>query len=948
MKNTFILTLVVLLSFLIASIAIADPPGNDNCADAYDMGTLVAGSPAQHGGSLVDATQDCMFSNGAEVWAKFTVTSCMDVTIDFCDDPGMYWDAPGYLFTECPCSGMINYNERDNCTSNNNPSLTWMGLEAGTYYYPIWSDFGNESYVVNVTGVDCPPPPDNDNCSDAIAIGEVTDMTFTTRGATHDGGGSCISGANIWYVYAPSFTGTVRFNLDGSEYATMIAVYDGISCSPLPFEIACSEDSHLDIMVVTGQQYLVEIGGMFSETGNGSLTIGEAPPPPPNDDCENATDAGTLTAGESVQLTGTTTEATSDCEMVGNPEVWVKFTITECMDITLDYCGTYPPVGILSVHTQLFDSCPCGNGIAFNEIISCPDDNPGLSWYNLPAGTYYYPVIQGYELNGPYTINIVGTDCLPPPPNDDCQNATDAGTLTAGDPMELTGSSAGATNDCENVGGREVWIQFTISENMHVTVDLCGTVPAFDSYFDGLFDQCPCGEIIWAANSGRCEDYNPILYWYDLPSGTYLFPILSSSSLPDDYIVHVTGYEVLPPPEPTTIIAPDTVTGTTCDALNNCYRIPGEDVTYEVTIPSDGDWVFSLCNSSTVWDSYLYLDTELCGSEMGSNDDGCGEDQGHAELTVQGLSAGTYFLTVDSRSDTCGDYTLQIHPLPGPCDGSYYANGDADFSGVVGSYRGSSYWAYSADDFTLTEDVTINTIKFTGAANMFYPFNGYGDYQILDGSTGVPGEVIDEGTMVPCNRIGTDQFYEEYMVNIYQFENLAIELTAGAYFLACRPNADSDEYLSYWMTTGNQTGSTAYYQDYGNPAWTLAEINSDLAFCIFATTGGGDTYDYLPGDANMINGQWPPKIIGADVTYLVGYFRGINGQCLVGGFYNSGDANGDCTIIGSDVTRLVSYFRGLSDIAHCADYTPAWLVPDDCPTEAPIGWPNCEDEPEGE
>jgi hypothetical protein len=104
-----------------------------------------------------------------------------------------------------------------------------------------------------------------------------------------------------------------------------------------------------------------------------------------------------------------------------------------------------------------------------------------------------------------------------------------------------------------------------------------------------------------------------------------------------------------------------------------------------------------------------------------------------------------------------------------------------------------------------------------------------------------------------------------------------------------------------------------------------------------------DAYEYLPGDANMINGQWPPKIIGADVTYLVGYFRGINGPCLVGGFFNAGDANGDCRIIGSDVTRLVSYFRGLSAISHCADYPPAWLVPDDCPTEAPDGWPNCEE-----
>jgi hypothetical protein len=101
-------------------------------------------------------------------------------------------------------------------------------------------------------------------------------------------------------------------------------------------------------------------------------------------------------------------------------------------------------------------------------------------------------------------------------------------------------------------------------------------------------------------------------------------------------------------------------------------------------------------------------------------------------------------------------------------------------------------------------------------------------------------------------------------------------------------------------------------------------------------------YSYLPGDANMSNGQWPPQIIGGDVTYLVGYFRGINGPCLIGGFYNSADVNGDCSIIGSDVTRLVSYFRGAAAIDHCPDYTPAWLTPGDCPTERPDDWPGCE------
>ena len=103
-------------------------------------------------------------------------------------------------------------------------------------------------------------------------------------------------------------------------------------------------------------------------------------------------------------------------------------------------------------------------------------------------------------------------------------------------------------------------------------------------------------------------------------------------------------------------------------------------------------------------------------------------------------------------------------------------------------------------------------------------------------------------------------------------------------------------------------------------------------------------YQYLPGDANMFNGTWPPAVIGSDVTYLVNYFRGVttNQACLLGGFYAAADVNGSCTVIGSDVTRLVNYFRGQGEIEPCPDYAPAWLTPADCPEDAPSGWPNCE------
>ncbi|MCP4580873.1 MAG: hypothetical protein GY839_04600 [candidate division Zixibacteria bacterium] len=115
----------------------------------------------------------------------------------------------------------------------------------------------------------------------------------------------------------------------------------------------------------------------------------------------------------------------------------------------------------------------------------------------------------------------------------------------------------------------------------------------------------------------------------------------------------------------------------------------------------------------------------------------------------------------------------------------------------------------------------------------------------------------------------------------------------------------------------------------------------DLAFVI---NGGGNLYEYLPGDVNMYNGIWPPLVIGGDVTYLVNYFRAnpASQSCLLDGFWCSADANGDCMVIGSDVTRLVNYFRGLAAITYCPDCDPAWLTPDDLPEEEPLGWPNCD------
>jgi len=96
-------------------------------------------------------------------------------------------------------------------------------------------------------------------------------------------------------------------------------------------------------------------------------------------------------------------------------------------------------------------------------------------------------------------------------------------------------------------------------------------------------------------------------------------------------------------------------TRSTCGAGNDCALRTTEDHSYQVLLPSAGDWTFSLCSSS--YDTYLYLGTTPCSNNVGQNDDDCGFQ---SSITAT-LPAGTYHVTIEGWSfDPCGDYVLEI------------------------------------------------------------------------------------------------------------------------------------------------------------------------------------------------------------------------------------------------------------------------------------------------
>ena len=98
----------------------------------------------------------------------------------------------------------------------------------------------------------------NDNCADAIAIGEVIDYEFSNINATTDGpyhiDSPCPSDSeegqdsiynDIWYLYTATFTGEAEWSLcSTADFDTKIAAYNSGATCPLLDEdlLDCNED----------------------------------------------------------------------------------------------------------------------------------------------------------------------------------------------------------------------------------------------------------------------------------------------------------------------------------------------------------------------------------------------------------------------------------------------------------------------------------------------------------------------------------------------------------------------------------------------------------------------------------------------------------------------------------------------------------------------------------
>ncbi|HBC46296.1 MAG TPA: hypothetical protein DEO84_10225 [candidate division Zixibacteria bacterium] len=940
---------------------------NDNCADAVPV-PLTDGTPLQFTGNNAGATPDCPYLGPPEVWEAFTTTECMDVTIDFCGTNPVFWVAFTVIANSCPCGTLI-YNSgfsRLDCPDFN-ATLRFSALPAGTYYIPIAS-FGPSvgDYVLNVHGYNCPPPATNDNCADAIPIGNVTDLRFTTSYATFDGQGTCMTSPNIWYVYTAECTGNASASLLRSMYDTQIAVYDGGSCDPISNLLACNDNfegspqSDAIFPVVEGQQYLIEIGGSGTSVGNGWLTL-SCDLIPSNDNCTDVTPTH-LDPGTPIVFTGTTVGASDDCPMNGGyPEVWHAITTDVCMDLTLDYCGTTPVFG--NVFGIINTGCPCGS-IIYSSSMSqtCPDGNWILHFTALGPGTYYIPILSDapHGFYGPYTMNVSGVACPQAPPNDNC-TAVEPQPLVVGAPLTFTGNNIGATLDCPNLGNNpEVWEAFTTNECMDVTIDYCGTDPLFNQVYVAISDACPCGNIILAQhyNFDVCGDGNASITFYGLPAGTYYAPIFSAGGALGPYTMHINGVPCPPPPQndlcqdaiPVTIPSstPGTTLSATVDDAPICYTLINSPGVWYSLIGNGNIITATTCAAYTNYDTRLDVYSGTCDQLVcvAGNDDACSlppPNNANSTVTFCSELGATYYILVQGFEGDRGNFQLDVSedsecqppPTTPTCDANSLFGQSPTYPGGMFNFLNSDANATPVpflvqDNFTnVTGDIT--SIKFWGL-DAYFNIGWYEcvedpmtfEITFYEDNGGAPGAVVNSYS-VNVTGTPTGVLYND-LFDLNEFEaTLEPSCTLTNGWISIQGTSIGGDPGDCWFMWANSLGGDHVAYQNSNL------LGEDLAFCL-----GGRVCDYVVGDANGSG-----TFTGLDVTYSVRYFKGgphppFSCECTPGNtWYVSGDVNGSCTFSGLDITYMVRYFKGGAHPIPCADCPPGGLLAPLTPGELP-------------
>jgi hypothetical protein len=368
--------------------------------------------------------------------------------------------------------------------------------DAGSYTLVITSSCGPMS-AAPVPLVVTPLPTDDCGLAPTLSNGtyNFSVQDFGSVGPYENnrcGGAWGGFGADAWFRYTATCTGTLRIATCGSGFDTAIFLYPNAACPTAPGTLLscadneCGTNAELLYPVTVGQSFLVRVGGFNFDSSLVNLTIScTSPPAFPSDHCADAPFIGVgsysfSTVGadtDGLVESGGDSGAGGDCAIGGGFQIdhdrWFRVLVPCTGAFTISLCGS-------DFDTRLMvypgTACPTQPG----TYVGCGDNQCTLNARvggNVTAGEIYLVRVGG--ANGAAGNVQLNLTCLSTPPTDSCANAP---TLADGvydfytwdtttDGPDEPGTCNNSWPGCDN----DVWFRYTAPCTGTATISLCGS-----------------------------------------------------------------------------------------------------------------------------------------------------------------------------------------------------------------------------------------------------------------------------------------------------------------------------------------------------------------------------------------------------------------------------------------------------------------------------------------
>lgn len=444
------------------------PLPGDAFADAVELtGNDVLIEATTVGASREDGEPEHARGDGPSVWYRWTAPADGGVIVGTTDTDNFFDTALG-IYTGNAVDALDPVTSNDDGPSRccGTKSLARFTAVAGTEYRIAVAGGPATSFGRFVLRLQLVPPPANDAFDNAAVLtGWEGGVTRRTVGATEEPGEPVHADegeASVWYEWAAPADGAVAFTTAGSDFDTVLAVYEGIDVADLVPVVSnidvnfqrANITSRVSFIVEGGRTYRIAVsGGRFGRMGDLSLAW-ERTTAAEHDDFADAR----LLSGERGDLDDTNDAA--DVEPgeplhagVATTSVWYRWTAPA--DGVVRFLAGAPFDDAIAVYT--------GTAVDDLDLVASNDDNrlgQAEVTFRAMAGTSYAIAVGGVgDATGGITLRW---EPVSPPANDDFGAAA----IIDGPSGEVAGQNLAATTEMgepahAGSGGSSIWYRWT-------------------------------------------------------------------------------------------------------------------------------------------------------------------------------------------------------------------------------------------------------------------------------------------------------------------------------------------------------------------------------------------------------------------------------------------------------------------------------------------------------